>query len=158
MALWRARSATAATPSAALTGALCAAELGEPCDLARLPVDALHELFAAAPWLRRSVPYATVRLLGRLATDARVDVRAQVAAALAYFVDLYAERIEELLLVLSCDPSRKVRHAAALTLAELLPRVPNPTRTIEIWENEHPDRARETMAAARRALPPPLGT
>jgi hypothetical protein len=158
MALWRARpDERAATPPEPLIEALCAAELGEPCDLSRIPSDALHELFAQAPRLRRSVPFAAVRLLGRLATDGRADVRADVAHALAWFVEAYPDRIEELLLLLACDPSRKVRHAAAVTLAHLLPRVSNPGRMIATWENEHPDRARETMATARRSLPPPLG-
>lgn len=138
--------------------ALCAAELGEDFDLGKLQPDALRELFAAMPQLRVSVPYAAMRLLGRLATDGRVEVRTQSARALQWFVELYPEKLEELLLLLACDPARKVRQAAVETLAALLPRVGDPERLIETWENEHPDRAREALRSARRNLPPPLGT
>jgi len=156
MALWRAR-ALAPSPPDALTEALCAAEFGEDCDVTSLGGDALRELFASLPQLRVSVPFATVRLLARLATDARIDVRAQTARALSWFVDLYPQRVEELLLLLSCDGSRKVRQAAAEALAALLPTVPDPWKLIAAWENEHPDRARAALQSARRALPPPLG-
>jgi HEAT repeat protein len=97
--------------------ALYAAELREPCDLERLPIDSLRELFQSAAQLRQSIPYATVCLLGRLASDMRVEVRTQVAHSLSHFVDAYPDRVEELLLLLSCDPSRKVRQAAASALA-----------------------------------------
>jgi hypothetical protein len=106
--------------------------------------------------LHVSIPYATLKLLARLAADGRVDVRAQTARALGWFVDLYPKRVEELLLVLACDSSRKVRAAAAESLADLIPAVNDPWELIEEW-NRHPDRAREVLRTARRALPPPLG-
>jgi HEAT repeats len=139
-----------------LPTALLAAELGEPFDQRRLGPDALRELFASIAELRVSVPYATLELLGRLASDRRVDVRAQAARALGWFVDIYPQRVEELLLVLSCDDHRKVRTAAAESLADLLPRAPDPWELIHAW-SEHPNRAREVLATARRSLPPPLG-
>jgi HEAT repeats len=157
MALWRARANVPEFPSPDVTKALCAAEFGESFDLARLPPQTLKDLFAAVPQLAVSVPFAMVRLLARLATDARVDVRMEAAKNLAQFVEIYPERVEELLLLASCDPSRKVRAAAAETLAALLPRIPDPWRLIETWENEHPDRAREALRSARRSLPPPFG-
>jgi hypothetical protein len=157
MALWRATSPSAKAPSDALVGALCAAELGEPYDLVHLPIDALRELFSSTAQLRESVPYATMSLLARLACDPRLEVRTQVALALADFVTTYPDRVDELLRLLSCDSARRVRHAASMTLAVLLPRVPDPERIIADWENARADRAREAMAAARRSLPPPLG-
>ncbi|HEX4513317.1 MAG TPA: hypothetical protein VH054_07265 [Polyangiaceae bacterium] len=157
MALWRARANLPEFPSPDVTKALCAAEFGEPFDLARLPAQALRNLFEAVPQLAVSVPFATERLLARLAADGRVEVRVEAAKNLASFVELYPERVEELLLLLSCDPNRRVRHAASETLAVLLPRTPDPWRLIETWENEHPDRAREALRNARRSLPPPFG-
>ena len=139
-----------------LAAALVAAELDEPCDTARLSPDALRELFDAIPELRVAVPYATLRLLGRLANDPRVEVRARVASALGWLVEPYPDRVETLLLLLACDTSRKVRRAAAESLADLLPAVNDPWKLIETWD-AHPDRAREALEAARRSLPPPLG-
>jgi len=139
-----------------LAAALLAAELGEPFDAQRLPLEALQELFSSLPELHVSVPYATLKLLSRLANDGRVDVRAQTARALGWFVDAYPDRVEELLLVLACDSSRKVRAAAAESLADLIPRANDPWELIEHW-NAHPDRAREVLKTARRSLPPPLG-
>ena len=157
MALWRARANVPEFPSPDVTDALCAAEFGESFDLARLTPQSLRDLFAAVPQLAVSVPFATVRLLARLTTDGRVDVRVEAAKNLGSFVDIYPERVEELLLLLSCDPSRRVRHAAGETLALLLPRMPDPWRLIETWENEHPDRAREALRNARRTLAAPFG-
>jgi hypothetical protein len=91
-----------------------------------------------------------------LANDGRVDVRAETARALGWFVDAYPERVEEMLLVLACDTSRKVRAAAAESLADLIPRANDPWELIETWQN-HPDRARQVLETARRSLPPPLG-
>src|SRR3954466_11010181 len=91
----------------ALAAALLAAELGEPCDTQRLPAEALGELFSSMNELHVSVPYAALKLLARLATDGRVDVRAQTARALGWFVDAYPKRVDELLLLLACDTSRK---------------------------------------------------
>jgi hypothetical protein len=139
-----------------LAAALLAAELGEPCDTQRLPAEALSELFSSMNELHSSIPFATMRLLSRLASDGRVDVRAQAARALGWFVDAYPDRVEELLLVLACDSSRKVRAAAAESLADLIPAANDPWSIIEAW-NEHPDRAREVLEKARRSLPPPLG-
>jgi hypothetical protein len=157
MALWRATAPSPKGPSEALIEALCAAELGEPYDLKRMPIDALRELFSSTAQLRESVPFATLALLARLACDTRLEVRTQVALALSDFVTIYPDRVDELLRLLSCDGARRVRHAATITLAVLLPRVPDPKRVIADWENARPDRAREAMAAARRSLPPPLG-
>jgi hypothetical protein len=117
MALWRATVPSPSGPSEALIEALCAAELGEPHDHKRLPVDSLRELFSATAQLRESVPFATLSLLARLACDNRLEVRAQVALALSDFVELYPERVKDLLHLLSCDSARRVRHAAALTLS-----------------------------------------
>lgn len=143
-------------PTDVLAGALLAAELGEPTDTARLSADVLRELFESIAELRVAVPYATIKLLSRLASDGRVEVRAQTARALGWFAEIYPDRVEELLLVLSCDASRKVRHAAAESLADLLPVVDDPLQMLEEWQ-AHPDRARETLQLARRSLPPPLG-
>jgi hypothetical protein len=127
MALWHG-SATppeaSEAPSAELTRALCAAELGEPQNLERLPVDALHQLFSSLAPLREAVPFATMCLLAELASDRRVDVRLRVAEALGSFVDLYAERIEPLLHRLINDVSRKVRWAATASLGALQMRRP----------------------------------
>jgi len=139
-----------------LAAALLAAELGEPCDTQRLPSEALRELFSSMADLHVSVPYATLRLLARLANDGRVEVRAQAARAIGWFVDSHPDRVEELLLLLTCDSSRKVRAAAAESLADLIPRANDPWGLIEPG-GAHPDRAREVLKAARRSLPPPLG-
>jgi HEAT repeat protein len=141
----------------ALAAALLAAELGEPYDPKRLTDAALRELFTSIQELRVSVPYATLKLLARLASDSRPDVRVNTARSLGWFVDAYCQRVEELLLLLSCDSSRKVRAAASESLADLLPVANDPWQLIESW-NQHPDRAREVLRAARRSLPPPLGT
>jgi hypothetical protein len=139
-----------------LADALLAAELGEPGDTGALGGAVFDELFASMSELRVSVPYATLRLLGRLASDERADVRARAARALGWFVDHYARRVEELLLPLACDASRKVRAAAAEALADLIPVAADPWKLMEDWQ-AHPDRAREVLQAARRSLPPPLG-
>ena len=139
-----------------LAAALLAAELGDSYDTQRLPSEALRELFTSMNDLHVSVPYATLKLLSRLANDGRVEVRTETARALGWFVDTYPDRVEELLLLLACDTSRKVRAAAAESLADLIPRANDPWELIETW-NSHPDRAREVLKAARRSLPPPLG-
>jgi len=139
-----------------LAAALLAAELSESYDTQRLPSSALRELFSSMNELHVSVPYATLKLLSRLAMDGRVDVRTETARALGWFVDSYPERVDELLLLLACDTSRKVRAAAAESLADLIPRANDPWELIEAWQN-HPDRARQVLETARRSLPPPLG-
>jgi len=139
-----------------LCAALLAAELGEPCPTDRLRGPVLAELFSSVADLHVSIPYATMKLLSRLCSDPRSEIRAQAARALGWFVDAYPQRVEELLLLLACDGSRKVRAAAAESLADLIPRANDPWELIEHW-NEHPDRAREVLQAARRSLPPPLG-
>ncbi len=148
----RRRSAT----DDAVAEALLAAELGHTCDTESLSLEALSELFSAIGELRLSVPYATLKLLSRLSSDGRADVRAQTARALGWFVDQYPERIEELLLVLACDSRRRVRAASAESLADLIPCANDPWELIEEWSS-HPDRARAVLRAARRSLPPPLG-
>jgi hypothetical protein len=140
-----------APPPDLLTAALCAAELGEPFDFAHVPRSALREFFAAVPSLRVTVPFATLRLLSRLGHDDRDAVREAAARALAVFVDWHPHRVEELLLPLACDPSRRVRRAVAETLAQLIPASPDPWRVIESWQT-HPDRARDVLARARRSL------
>ena len=67
--------------------ALLAAELGEPFDTQRLAPETLRELFSSLDELHVSVPYATLKLLSRLANDGRVEVRAQAARAIGWFVD-----------------------------------------------------------------------
>lgn len=139
-----------------LAAALLAAELGEAFETQRLPTEALRELFSSMTELHVSVPFAALKLLSRLANDGRVDVRTETARAVGWFVDSYPRRVEELLLLLACDSSRKVRAAAAESLAHLIPRANDPWAIIETW-NGHPDRAREVLKTARRSLPPPLG-
>ena len=95
-----------------------------------------------------------MKLLARLANDGRVDVRAQAARALGWFVDAYPDRVEELLLLLACDSSRKVRAAAAESLADLIPRANDPWELIEQW-NAHPDRAREVLQSRAALAPSP---
>jgi hypothetical protein len=153
MSLLARKVSTMADPLAA---ALLAAELGDGFDTQRLPSDALRELFTSMSELHVSVPYATLKLLSRLANDGRTEVRAETARAIGWFVDSYPDRVEELLLLLACDTSRKVRAAAAESLADLIPAANDPWELIETWNN-HPDRAREVLKAARRSLPPPLG-
>lgn len=139
-----------------LTEALLAAELGEPYATEKLRPEILRELFAAMPELHVAVPYAALKLVSRLASDGRTEVRAEAARALGWLVDAYPQRVEEQLLLLACDPSRRVRAAAAESLADLLPCANDPWELIETW-NSHPDRAREVLRVARRSLPPPLG-
>ena len=134
----------------ALALALCAAELNEPFDLVHTPASALAELFGAVGQLRAIVPFATVRLLARLSSDERDEIRVGVARGLAAFVDVYPDRVEELLLPLACDPARRVRAAAADTLAKLLAAVPDVEAVIERWR-WHPDRAVEVLEKARKA-------
>ena len=140
----------------ALAQALVAAELGGPFDLQQLSTAAERELFASLDELQASVPYATLALLGRFVHDERAEVRTQTARAIGRFVDIYPKRVDELLLVLACDPSQRVRAAAAESLADLIPRANDPWEIIEAW-NAHAERAREVLEAARRSLPPPLG-
>jgi hypothetical protein len=139
-----------------LAESLIAAELGEPHETAQLDEGALRELFTSIGELHQSIPFAALKLFARLAADPRAEVRARTARALGWFVDLYAKWVEELLLLLACDSSRKVRNAAAESLADLIPAANDPWALIETW-NAHPDRAREVLQAARRSLPPPLG-
>jgi hypothetical protein len=139
-----------------LAAALLASELGDAYDTQRLPSEALRELYASMGELHVSVPYATLKLLSRLANDGRVDVRAETARALGRFVESHPERVEELLLLLACDSSRRVRAAAAEALANLIPSSNDPWEIIEHWQS-HPDRARQVLETARRSLPPPLG-
>jgi hypothetical protein len=140
-----------------LPAALCAAELGEPFDVTHAPIGLFDEFSAALPSLRVTVPYAALRLLGRFAVDARDEVRAGVAHALPWFTDLYAGQVEQLLLVLACDPARKVQKAAAHALADLLGHARDADELINRWQ-WHPDRARRVLADARALIPPPLGT
>jgi len=62
-----------------LAVALLAAELGEPCAIEKLRPETLHEFFSSLAELHVSIPYATMRLLGRLASDGRSEVRAAAA-------------------------------------------------------------------------------
>jgi HEAT repeat protein len=133
-----------------LTAALYAAELGHPFDPGQTPSAVLVDLFAAIPKLRRNVPYATLRLLERLAGHPRREVRAHVARALGRFADGFGAQVEELLLPLACDDARKVRTAAAEALAALLEVSVEPALLIERWES-HPGRARAVLGRARRA-------
>jgi hypothetical protein len=142
------RAAAAHAPDP-LVVALYAAEVGEPYDIGRAPSELWRGLFDAVPKLRRTVPFATFRLLGRLITDARWEVRAGVAQALPWFAEVYPDRIEELLLPLACDPSRRVRTAAAEALAVILRGCANAETIMSRWQTQHPDRAREVMERAR---------
>jgi HEAT repeats len=134
-----------------MAAALCAAELNEPFDLVHTPSVMLAELFREVPRLRALVPYATFRLLARLANDPRDELRAGVARALAEFVELYGPGVEELLLPLACDPCRRVRTASAETLAELLRRLPGEEELAERWR-WHPDRALEVLERAKKLV------
>jgi hypothetical protein len=140
-----------------LAAALCAAELGEPFDLDAAPPRLAQELFAAAPELRVSVPYAALRLLSRFATDARADVRAGVARALPWFAELYPSAVEQQLLLLACDSAHKVRDATAYALADLIETADDPEALVERWQG-HPNRARDVLARARARLLSPLRT
>lgn len=114
-----------------LAEALLAAELDHPYDTARLPPEALRELFEAIAVLRAIVPFATLRLLGRLAGDGRLEVRARVAEALGRFAADYPDPVAPLLARLACDTSRRVRAAAAESIAELLPDADDPWQLID---------------------------
>jgi hypothetical protein len=107
----------AAVARDALAAALCAAELGEPTG--PFSVELVTDLFAALPKLERTVPYATLRLLGRLSRDRRAEVRAAVARALPQFFPLYADEAEALLRRLAGDEHRGVRTTAADAFATL---------------------------------------
>jgi hypothetical protein len=134
-----------------LAAALCAAELNEPFDLVHTPSLAFAELFGNVQQLRTLVPFATFRLLSRLGGDERDEVRAGAAKALQSFVDVYPDRVEDVLLQLACDPVRRVRNAAAETLAKLLRVLPNPTELVDRWR-WHPDRATDVLDRARKSL------
>jgi hypothetical protein len=144
-------------PADPLATALCAAELGEPFDLEHAPPSLTRELFQAVPKLRVCVPFATMRLLARLAADDRAEVRLGVTRALPWFAELYPSRVEELLLLLACDANAKVRAATVETLADLLELSDDAWPIVERWQ-WHPDRARDVLARARAMLPPPVGT
>ena len=145
-----------ATSHDPLATALCAAELGEPSGGEPAPAQLVRELFDAMPQLRVSVPFATLQLLSRWSRDERPEVRASVAQALPWLVELYPERVEQILLALACDNWRKVRQAVTESLADALESSTNPWALIARWER-HPERAREVLSAARKSLPPPLG-
>jgi hypothetical protein len=134
-----------------LAAALLAAELGESFAYDRLPMTSINELFASLSELRVSVPFATLNLLGHLASDLRADVRAAVAQGLPWFVDLYPDRTEQLLARLAVDGARKVRTAVSEALADLLEWSPTPADLVARWST-FPDRAREVLEAARRLL------
>jgi HEAT repeat protein len=134
-----------------LSAALCAAELNEAFDLDHTPSLVWAELFANVYRLRDLVPCATLRLLGRLAGDARDEVRVGAARALGAFTDSDPDRVETALLPLACDPSRRVRAAAAETLGLLLRAIGDVSDLIERWQ-WHPDRAAEVLSRARRCL------
>jgi hypothetical protein len=139
-----------------LASALLAAEMGEPFDFRALSTPSVRELFDAVSVLRVSVPYATLHLLEKLADDFRADVRAGVAKSLPWFADVYADRVERLLVPLASDESRKVRGSAVEALADLLESTHAPWTLIARWERL-PERARDVLKAARKSLPPPLG-
>jgi hypothetical protein len=134
-----------------LAAALLAAEMDEPYAYDRLPITAIVELAESVKTLRVSVPFATLRLLARLAHDERTEVRAQIARLLTWFADLYPERVEQLLMPMACDVNRKVRAAVAESLADLLESLPAPEALIDRWERL-PDRGREVLDAARSSL------
>jgi hypothetical protein len=139
----------------ALAAALLAAELNQPFALEDLPGPLIRELFQAMPQLRVSVPFAAMRLLQRLATHGRNDIRFNVARALPYFADLYPDAVEQALLPLACDSLRKVRGVAAEALADLLEVSPDPRAIIARWQRQ-PEKAREVLERARQSLRPPL--
>lgn len=140
-----------------LAAALCAAELGEPFDLGAAPRSLAFDLLAAIPELRVSVPYATLRLLSRFATDDRTDVRAGVARGLPWFAELYPERVEQELLLLACDSAHKVRVATAEGLADLIESSDDPESIVARFAS-NTDRTREVLQRARALLPPRLRT
>jgi hypothetical protein len=134
-----------------VAAALCAAELNEPFDLAHAPTIAFVELFFAVQHLRNVVPYATFRLLTRLSSDERDELRVGVARALGHFVNIYPEKMEDLLLPLACDPARRVRAAAVEALSLLLLDSPHPEEIVERWR-WYPDRAVDVLERARKSL------
>src|SRR4051812_48690602 len=109
-----------------LAAALLAAELDEPYPYDRLPLTSITELVESVKTLRVSVPFATIRLLTRLAQDSRAEVRLQVAHLLTWFADLYPDRVEQLLMPLACDSTKKVRTAVTESLADLIESVTAP--------------------------------
>src|SRR6478735_2331905 len=92
----------------ALAAALLAAEMDEPYAYHRLPITAIVELSESVKTLRVSVPFATLRLLARLAEDERAEVRLHIARILTWFADLYPDRVEQLLMPLACDANKRV--------------------------------------------------
>jgi hypothetical protein len=98
------------------------------------------------------VAYATARLLARLSIHERAAVREGVARALPAFADLYLERSEELLLVLACDPQRRVRAAAEQALEHVLARLSELSDLaplVERWRSQ-PERSPEALANGRQ--------
>ncbi len=151
------RSAHATAPVDWLATALWAAELGEPLDLDQAPPSLFMDLVAALPELRTTVPYAALRLLERFVADRRDSVRVSVARALPWFIELYPQAVDRMLLTAACDPARRVRDAAARALADLLESTSTPTELIERWR-WHSVRARQVLDEARALLPAPVGT
>jgi hypothetical protein len=104
--------------------------------------------------LRKIVPYAALRLVERLATSGRVEVRSLAAESLRPFIDLYPERVEALLLRLCADSSRRVRAACREPLAALLLSSRERRRLVERFDKRSKE-TKEVLAEARRAIPPP---
>jgi hypothetical protein len=132
-----------------LCAALYAAEVGAPFDVLHAPEALLDEIFRMVPRLRATVAYAAARLLARLSTHPRGEVREGVARALPVFADLYLERVEELLLVLACDPQARVRAAAEDALERVLARLAELSDLVPLVERwrAHPDSGREPLAS-----------
>lgn len=134
-----------------LASALVAAELEAPLDFARFPPSFLRELFQSAPQLSERVPYAAIRLLGRVASACGPEIRIEVARALRYFGGRYRETVEAVLVSLALDGQKKVRTAAAHALAHLLLTSHDPRAVVARWQRL-PERARDALAQARALL------
>jgi hypothetical protein len=133
-----------------LAAALYAAELGQPVELSPALV---KQLFQAIPQLRVSVPYATLCVLWQLATDPKPAIRANVARALPWFAEVYADRAEALLLPLADDDARQVRLAAVDSLVDFLESTADRNALIARWQR-YSGRTREVLERARQRLPP----
>jgi hypothetical protein len=121
-----------------LPEALCAAELGEPLEVARWPPGTLAQLPAALAALRDRVPHAALCLLERLATSERREHRVAAACSLSPFAHDAGARVEALLARLAEDAESPVRSACAAPLAALLRAAPDRGRLTLRWRRRSP--------------------
>jgi hypothetical protein len=130
-----------------LVDALTAAELG--AEAVALPRETVHRFLDEAVHFRRSVAYASLKLIARLAGDREAQVRARAAAALVDFADLYEAEVERITLAAAEDPVPSVRAAASAALSALLDGSREPELLAERWRARSP-MCREALQRARR--------